>query len=131
MTMYGPSRLLRALSIAVGVAVITGSLPAWSHHSHGNFLTTEFTHLEGTVQEFHWMNPHTWIYLEVTNADGQPELWVLEGASPAELLRDGWSQDSIAVGDTISVRCHQLRDRSKGCLLGFLTPEDGVEKEWD
>ena len=131
MTKHRTFQLYRLLAVATGVALLGCSLPVSAHHSHGNFLTTEFTHLEGTIQEFHWMNPHTWIYLEVTNSGGQPELWVLEGASPAELLRDGWTQDSIAVGDTISVRCHQLRDRSKGCLLGFLTPEGGVEKEWD
>ena len=113
------------------VAALAWTTSAWSHHSHGNYLTTEYTHLEGAVKEFHWMNPHTWIYLEVTDAEGQTALWVLEGASPASLLRDGWSKDSVAVGDTISVRCHQLRDRSNGCLLGFLTPQGGVEKEWD
>ena len=115
----------------VAAAVVAWTLPAWSHHSHGNYLTTQYTHLEGAVKEFHWMNPHTWIYLEITDAEGQTALWVLEGASPASLLRDGWSKDSVAVGDTISVRCHQLRDRSNGCLLGFLTPQGGVEKEWD
>lgn len=115
---------------AVAVLLVT-SLPAWSHHSHGNYLTTEYTQLQGTVREFHWMNPHTWIYLDVTGDDGETVLWVLEGASPAELLRDGWARDDVEVGDTISVRCHQLRDRSNGCLLGFLTPEGGVEKEWD
>ena len=112
-------------------ALAVSSLPAWSHHSHGNYLTTEYTHLQGTVREFHWMNPHTWIYLDVTGDDGETVLWVLEGASPAELMRDGWSRDDVNVGDDISVRCHQLRDGSNGCLLGFVTPEGGVEKEWD
>jgi len=117
--------------LAVLAALAILSLPAWSHHSHGNYLTTEYTRLQGTVREFHWMNPHTWMYIDVMGDDGQTVLWVLEGASPAELLRDGWARDDVEVGDTISVRCHQLRDRSNGCLLGFLTPEGGVEKEWD
>lgn len=123
--------LRKVLPLAVTAALSAWVSLAWSHHSHGNYLTTEYTHLQGTVQEFQWMNPHTWIYLEVSGEDEQNVLWVLEGASPAELLRGGWSRDSVEVGDTISVRCHQLRDRSNGCLLGFLTPEDGVEKEWD
>jgi hypothetical protein len=121
----------RGIQLAVAFALLISSLSAWSHHSHGNYLTTEYTHLEGTVREFHWMNPHTWIYLDVMGDDGQTTLWVLEGASPAELLRDGWARDDVEVGDHISVRCHQLRDRSSGCLLGFVTPEGGVEKEWD
>ena len=119
------------LGLAAFAALAVSSLPAWGHHSHGNYLTTEYTQLQGTVREFHWMNPHTWIYLDVTGEDGETVLWVLEGASPAELMRDGWSRDDVNVGDDISVRCHQLRDGSNGCLLGFLTPEGGVEKEWD
>ena len=113
---------------------VTGVVPlcsAWAHHSHSNYETTQYTHLEGRVTEFHWMNPHTWIYIEVTGEDGESIVWALEGASPTELLRDGWKRDDVEVGDTISVRCHQLKDNSNGCLLGFLTPEGGVEKEWD
>lgn len=106
-------------------------LPAWAHHSHSNYRTTEWTFLEGTVTEIHWMNPHTWIFLEVTGSDSQSAVWALEGASPTELRADGWTRDDVQVGDHISVRCHQLRDRSNGCLLGFLTPEGGLEKEYD
>lgn len=106
-------------------------LPAWAHHSHSNYETTAYTHLQGTVTEFHWMNPHVWIFLEVEDAAEGASVWALEGASPASLTRDGWSQDSVKVGDSISVRCHQLKDGSNGCLLGFLTPEGGVEKEFD
>ena len=120
-------------SVACLAAVVALSLTgiAHAHHSHSNYQTTQYTHLEGRVTEYHWMNPHTWIFLEVMSEQGEPVVWALEGASPAELLRDGWRQDDVAVGDTISVRCHQLKDGSNGCLLGFLTPEGGVEKEWD
>ena len=116
--------------------IVIGLLLGWSswlpaHHSHTNFLTSEYVHLEGVVREMHWMNPHTWIYLEVVDDNGEPTLWVLEGASPAELMRGGWTADSVQEGDHISVRCHQLRDGSNGCLLGYLTPEGGVEKEFD
>jgi hypothetical protein len=119
------------IQIALAAASVAWASVTWAHHSHGNFMTTEYTHLQGTIVEFHWMNPHTWIYLDVPDAAGESTLWVLEGASPVELTRSGWTQDSIAVGDTISVRCHRLRDGSNGCLLGFLTPEDGAEKQWD
>ena len=106
-------------------------LPAWAHHSHGNYQMTEYTHLSGTVKEFYRVNPHAWIYLEVVDADGQPAMWALETAGSTRLTRLGLTQDIIKEGDTVSVRCHQLRDGSNGCLLGFLTPEGGVEKEWD
>ncbi len=115
----------------VAALILTLSVPGWAHHSHSNYFTSEYTSLEGTVTEFHWMNPHTWIFLEVVDTDGQAIEWALEGASPTELTRDGWARDDVEVGDRITVRCHQLKDRSNGCLLGFLTPEGGVEKEWD
>jgi len=121
---------LKSLSLAA-MAAYAVAFPAWAHHSHGNYQLTEYTLLEGTVKEFHMVNPHTWIYLEVTDAGGQPNLWALETTGIRGLTRIGVTRDTVKVGDTISVRCHQLRDGSNGCLLGFLTPEGGVEKEWD
>ncbi len=104
---------------------------ALAHHSHGNYQMTEYTHLTGVVTELHWINPHAWIYLEVAAADGEGTVWALESAGATGLVRSGVNRGDVAVGDTVSVRCHQLRDGSKGCLLGFLTTSDGVEKEWD
>jgi hypothetical protein len=121
---------LKALSFAV-IAGCALASTAWAHHSHGNYQMTEYTFLEGMVKEVHWVNPHAWLYIEVLNTDGQPMLWALETTGINGLTRIGVTDDTVRVGDTISVRCHQLRDGSRGCLLGFLTPEDGVEKEWD
>ncbi len=121
---------LKSLSLAAMVAYAV-AFPAWAHHSHGNYQLTEYTLLEGTVKEFHMVNPHTWIYLEVTDGGGQANLWALETTGIRGLTRIGVTRDTVKVGDTISVRCHRLRDGSNGCLLGFLTPEGGVEKEWD
>ncbi len=120
----------RSLSLAA-IAAVALALPAWAHHSHANYQTREFTHLEGTVKVLRWINPHSWIYLEVRDDKGQPTVWLLEGGSPRALTRGGWKRDDVKVGDTIQVRCHQLRDGSNGCLLGFVTPEGGVEKEFD
>ena len=107
------------------------AIPVLAHHSHSNYETREYTHLEGTVAEFHWMNPHTWIFLEVPEESGESTIWALEGAAPRSLERDGWSSDDIHVGDHLLVRCHQLNDRSNGCLLGFLTLDGMPEKEFD
>jgi len=127
-------RVMTSIRSCAGLSVLVGLMlaaPAGAHHSHSNYETREFTHLQGKVTEFHWINPHTWIFIEVLDDQGRPTVWALEGASPTELRRDGWKQDDVEVGDTISVRCHQLKDGSNGCLLGFVTPEGGVEKEWD
>ena|SRR5690349_23074760 len=111
------------------LVVLTVSLSA--HHSHGNYKMTEYTTLKGVVKEVHWINPHTWIYLEVKDAKGESTMWALEGASVIQVERRGWTKDMIKVGSTIGVRCHQLRDGSSGCLLGFITLDGAAEKIFD
>ena len=113
--------------VAVAVAV---ALPLWAHHSHGNYKMEEYTQLKGTVKEMHWLNPHSWIYLEVKEGD-KMTMWALEGASPAQLRRQGWETSMIKAGDTLTARCHRLKDDSPGCLLGFITVSDGVERKFD
>ena len=113
------------------VAGLVTSTPVWAHHSHANYDTTEYLNVEGTVTDIHWINPHIWIYVEVTGEDGEPEVWVMETASPPQLARNGVTRDTVHVGDTISARCHQIQDGSNGCLLGYLTGRDGVERLWD
>lgn len=124
-------RAIRNFLGVVVVAAVVWALPVSAHHSHGNYQMTEYTHLEGTVVDLLWINPHTWIYLEVEGEDGEPDVWAMEGGGPNALLRRGWQRDSVQVGDQISVRCHQLKDGSNGCLLGFVTPENGEERMWD
>lgn len=123
---------MRFTSLGLAVVCAFGlALPLAAHHSHGNYLMTEYTILKGTIKEIHWLNPHSWIYLEVKDDKGEVAVWALEGASVAQLRRRGWAADSLKVGDTISARCHQLRDKSNGCLLGFITPPGGAEKLFD
>ena len=125
---------LKRIAVTLYATTLCAVLPgaaALGHHSHGNYLMTEYIVLEGTVTEIHWINPHSWIYLSVADEGGQTAVWALEGASVGELRRRGWSEDSIEAGDRISARCHQLRDRSNGCLLGYVTTEGGEERLFD
>ena len=117
--------------VLAGALALVSPLPAAAHHSHGNYDRVEYTQLEGMVRQIHWMNPHSWLYLEVLDASGEPGIWALEGASVVTLRRNGWEPGSIAVGDTLRVRCHPLKDGSRGCLLGFITTANGVEREFD
>jgi hypothetical protein len=113
------------------MALLPFSFSAIAHHSHGNYQMTEYTLLEGTVTEFIYMNPHSWVYISVEGDDGESTIWALESGSVNALERAGVAPDAIAPGDKISVRCHQLKDGASGCLLGFLTPPGGVETQWD
>ena len=121
---------LKSFILAAALAV-AATLPAVAHHSHGNYDMTQFTTLKGTVKEMHWLTPHSWIYLEVKDEKGEAALWALEGASVGQLMQRGWTRDSIKAGDTISVRCHLLMDKSTGCLLGYVTTAKENDKLFD
>src|SRR5688572_16065790 len=128
-----PSHLRGAVILAI---VLTA--PAAAHHSHNNYAIAEFTNLEGVVKEVHLINPHSWVYVEVKDGKGEPQLWALEATGPGGLQRNGIKKEDVQIGDNVRVRCHKLRDGSPGCLLGFLTPNHGdaarghgIEKEWD
>ena len=104
---------MRFTAIALAVAaVVLLSVPAWAHHSHVNYNTTEFTTVSGTITEVVWTNPHVWIYMDVTDAQGRPRMWAMEGGSVTSLMRGGWQRNSIKPGDKICVRCNRLRDGS-------------------
>jgi hypothetical protein len=121
---------VKSLGLAV-VSALAVAMPAWAHHSHANYEPTNWIELSGTVKEMDWLNPHVWVHLVVMDDKGQPHTWALEGGSPQALLRGGWKKDTVKVGDKISVKCHQLKDSSDGCLLGFLTTDGGAPKEFD
>jgi len=112
------------------ICAIAVALPAWAHHSHGNYTDT-FTDVQGVVKEVHLVVPHSWVYLEVKDAKGEPQMWALEATGRAGLQKIGVTADYLKPGDTVKARCHRLRDGSNGCLLGFLKAKDGTVKDWD
>ena len=121
---------VRMCSLGVCLAGLLGTSVS-AHHSHGNYDLHNYTYLTGVVQEVLWINPHTWIHLRVSGSDGGTTDWALEGGGIGALTRRGWTPEDVQAGDEISVRCHALRDGANGCLLGYVTPEGGEEKEWD
>src|SRR5262249_3631555 len=72
-----------------GIAIIMLAIPAVAHHSFAMFDASKTVTLQGTVKEFHWTNPHSWIFLTVAG-EGQPAEWPIELGSPAGLMRQGW-----------------------------------------
>jgi hypothetical protein len=114
----------------LAVCAATFALSAWAHHSHGAYNET-FMDLEGVVKEVHLVVPHSWIYLEVKGANGEPEVWALEATGRTGLQKVGVTTDYVKPGDSVKARCHRLKDGSNGCLLGFLKAKDGTVKDWD
>jgi hypothetical protein len=120
------------LRLTIGSALLCAlcGAVAYAHHSHGNYTDT-FIDLQGTAKEVHLLNPHSWVYMDVRNTSGQMQTWAIEATNKIGLERIGVTADTVKPGDTVKVRCHPLRDGSRGCLLGFLKTKDGDVKDWD
>ena len=128
----------RSVNPLLTLYAVALALPVWAHHSHNAYEVTIWSDLEGTVRDVYLMNPHSWIYLDVTDENGETATWSLEAASPNSILENGVKPEDVRPGDRIKVRIHLLRDGTNGGLLGFVTPlhgdqarGHGIELEWD
>jgi hypothetical protein len=102
-----------AAFVVGGVMMATGG-GAFAHHSFTVFDIQHPLELQGTVQEFKFTSPHSFIVLEVKGADGTSTIWNLEGASPSILVRNGWSSQSLKTGDEIKLSIDPLRSGAPG-----------------
>src|SRR5215468_7244908 len=99
---------LKYFGFAIIVAVLMSAAAA-AHHSHGQYDLTTWTPFEGVVKEVHFLNPHSWIYLEVAGANGAPAAtWAMEAAGPGAIEGNGVKRTDVKPGDKIKVRCHLL-----------------------
>jgi hypothetical protein len=90
--------------LAVAAVVAAAGVPAVAHHSFAaEFDAKQPITLKGTVTKVEWMNPHTYFYLDVTEANGSVTNWGLEMGSPNGLMRAGWSRNTLKVGDVVTV----------------------------
>jgi hypothetical protein len=117
----------RSLPVLLGAAALLGSTtPAAAHHSFSAiFDSAKPVTLTGTVSKIEWMNPHTWIYLDVKKNDGTVEAWAFEMGSPNRLMRYGWSQNSLPTGATVTIAASQARDGSRKAAVDTVTLPDG------
>jgi Family of unknown function (DUF6152) len=83
--------------------------------------------IEGTVKEFQWTNPHSWILLMVDNAQGQAEQWAIEMGGPQGLARQGWAPKTLRPGMKVKTVIHPLRDCGNGGQFMAITLPDGTQ----
>ncbi len=106
-------RLLTTV-LSAAAALLTASLPAAAHHAFGaEFDATRPVLLKGKIVKMEWVNPHTWIHVEIVKPDGSKEVWMVEGGSPNSLLRRGANKDSFPVGTEVVVDGYQARDHNE------------------
>ena len=97
-----------------------------AHHSYAMFDLSQTVTLQGTIRDFQWTNPHSWIWIDVPNAKGAAEQWGIEGMSPNYLGRRGWSKNTLKPGDKVSIVINPLKDGSKGGTFLRCTLADGT-----
>jgi hypothetical protein len=104
----------KALCLAT-IAAFAIAAPAFAHHSFAMFDAEKTLTMKGTVKEFEWTNPHSWLRVTVMDEKtGKPLLWALEMSSPARLTTMGMHANSVKVGDAVSVTFHPMRDGTRG-----------------
>src|SRR5689334_2912011 len=105
---------LKLISLSA-VTIAAFAAPALAHHSFAMFDAEKTLTMQGTVKEFEWVNPHSWLRVMIKDEKtGQSAVWALELSSPARLKRMGMSADSVKPGDTVSVTFHPLKDGARG-----------------
>jgi hypothetical protein len=102
------------------------SMHAAAHHSFAaEFNIDKPVEFKGKVLKVELINPHSWIHLEVTDSNGTRQTWMIEGGSPNQLFRKGFTKNSLPVGTELAVAGYQARDGSKRAVGRTLTLANG------
>ncbi|HUA21754.1 MAG TPA: DUF6152 family protein [Bryobacteraceae bacterium] len=102
------------MKTAAAFCFLLSAFPLWAHHElRAEFDERKPVSLHGIVTQFEWDNPHAFLYLDVTDAQGGIVNWAVEWASPLQLRKAGWTTDSLQVGDSVTVEGWLARDGSK------------------
>jgi len=115
-------RLILGLSAAVVIAGLSGS--ATAHHSFAMFDLSEHVLIEGQVTDWHYNNPHSWLYIEGLDANGEMTTWSFEGAAPVHAARQGVNGTTFKRGEHIRVVMSPIRDGRNAGAMCFVVKED-------
>jgi hypothetical protein len=115
--------------LIAGIAVVGSlltALPLLAHHAfQAEFDDKKPVHLVGKVTKMEWINPHAWIHIDVTDADGKVTNWMVECGSPNIMLRRGFTKESLEFGTVLTVDGYQAKNGSLRANGSSVTFRDG------
>jgi hypothetical protein len=115
------------LAAAMGVVLLMSLNAAIAHHSAAMFDHSKTITLSGTVKNFQFTNPHSWLIVVVTGADGKPVEWGFEAEGPSTLLHAGILPRSFRPGDKVTVTGNPMRDgRPAGALISVVAADGSI-----
>jgi uncharacterized protein DUF6152 len=118
--------VLHRVLVATGASILLLGSVVSAHHSFAaEFDANKPIQLRGTVAKVEWINPHTWIHIDVKDADGKVERWMVEGGTPNTLLRRGLTKASLPEGTEILVDGYRAKNGSNRANGRDVTFPDG------
>lgn len=112
--------------VAAGLLVALAPAPVWAHHAFSaEYDRNKPLKLQGTVKKVEWINPHSWITIDVKAPDGTVETWEVEAGSPNSMFRRGFNRNSLPLGTAVVISGYQARDGGKRANGGDITFPDG------
>src|SRR5262245_21207653 len=121
---WQPAATLRVAALAISLVWSPASIPA--HHSFAaQYHATRPIAMKGTVTKVEWTNPHARVYIDVKDDKGQTANWNFEMASPNILVRNGWKQNTVRVGDQITVSGYLARKGERMAIAGAVADATG------
>ena len=112
-------------SLLAASMLVIGAAPASAHHSATAYDRTADVELTGTIREFQYTNPHSWLFVQVVDKTGQVVDWGFEAEGPSSLLRAGIKVSLLKAGEKVTVKGHPLKDGRPAAILVSVTKADG------